>query len=257
MFTTLTRAPSATAFCRTASPAGVSPVGERGQRVGELDAAVVRPGPGLGLRDRLVAAVDARGVAERVRLDVQVDPGHVVGGDQLLEDPGDPGHAGAAVGQLRAGGVRRVAAERRDDVAAPGLDGGDVRAEGRRGDGLRGVAVPVRRARAGCRGLQKGQGQVPGPGRLGQGGQAAVGGVVGLEVRGEHVRGQRAAARPGARTGRRGAGRRGRGAQGGRRDQGRGGGGQDRPEGGASSHARILLPRAAPGAAAQTIHGYK
>src|SRR5579863_270474 len=121
----------------------VEPGGGARHRVGELDAAPVRLRPGLDHRDRLVAPVDAGRVGQRVRLDVQVDTGHVVGGDHLLVDGGDAGDVGATVGDVGAGGVGRVAAEGWDDLAACRLDLGDLDAVGGVRDRLAGAAVPV------------------------------------------------------------------------------------------------------------------
>src|SRR5215471_6432674 len=149
MFTTLIVAPSVIAFwIDNGLFGGVKPRGGARHGVGELDLAPVRRGPGFGLRDRLVAPVDASGIGQRVRLDVQIDTWDVIGGDHLLVDPGYRRDAGATVGDIGAGGVRGVTAERGDDVAARRLDHGDVAAEAGRGDGLAGVTVPVRRARA-------------------------------------------------------------------------------------------------------------
>src|SRR6202044_886305 len=85
--------------------------------------------------------------------------------------------------------------------------------------------------------------QVPGAGFAGQGGRAAVAGVVRLEVRGEDVARQDTGGRPGPGTGARGGESSGGESRGGESDRGHHGGrrGHRGHDGGVSSHARIPL----------------
>ncbi len=207
------------------------------------------------MRDGLVAAVDPGRVGERVGLDVQVDPRHVVGGDQALEDRGDRLHAGAAVGDLGVGGVGGVAAERRDDVAAACLDRGDVAAEAGRGDRLRRCRRPSRP----CRSRPSRSAGTPATGTWRP--TAATVRPGRCWCRTSRSRGRRPGTAAAATAGRLSAGR-GAGAGGGQaeRDHGRSRGGQRCQQRGVSSHARIPLARrngdqdnrpAAPGMASQ------
>ena len=212
---------------------GWQPGRERRQRVGELDREMVRRRPVLGLRDGLVTAVDPGGVGNRGSLDVQVDPGYVIGPDQALEYLRDRVHARAAVGELGASRVGCVAAERRDHVAASRLDRRDVGTEAGRPDRRAGVAIPVGGARAGRGRLQERQRQELRAGRRRQRGQAAAG-VIRLEVRREDPIRKRARGALGMQGG--GAGAAGKAD----RQRGRGGGGQPGQERGVTSHARSL-----------------
>ncbi len=159
-----------------------------GQGVRDLHRAPVGGRPVLDLLDRLVAAVDPGAVLQGVVLDVHIEAGHVVGRDDLLVRRRDGVDVRTAVGDLGAAVVGRVAAERRDHVAAARPDRGEVGAELGLGDGGARIAVPVGGAgTAGLR-LDEGHGQVLGAGRLGERGRAVA--VPRLEVRGEDVRGQ-------------------------------------------------------------------
>ncbi len=198
MFTMSMRALLATAFCSTARPLG----GEAPTwwSAACRRTATVRPLAAAQSSTILMAllrrSMPAR-VGQRVVLDVQVDPGDVVGGDDASRTrPAIELDVGAAVGDLGAGVVGGVPAERGDDVAAAGPDGVDVAAERRRTRS----ACRCRRSSTPCRS--------PGsavwmnaivrylsPDWLDEPGEAVAG--VRLEVRREDVGGQRDRRRPG------------------------------------------------------------
>src|SRR5205814_4599421 len=169
-----------------------------------------------------------------VDLHVEVDAGDVVCRDDPLELLGDRGNAGAAVGQFGAVGVGGEPAEGRHDVATGGADARDGAAEGGGRDRHPAVAVPHHGARADRGGLQERHGQELRAGLLGQRGRVVTGPR--LEVRREHVGGQRGRGGLGG-TGRR-QDRRGGGAE-------RTGTGQERGEA-ASEHGTFFLPRWGP-----------
>src|SRR5256885_513314 len=120
----------------------LQPGGAGGQRVDDVQRAAVPRGPFLDLVDGLVTPVDTAGVGQRVVLDVHVQPGHVVGRDDLDVGGRDLVDVGAAVGDLGRRVVGADPAEGRHDVAAARPDLGDVRAEHRAGDRLGRVTVP-------------------------------------------------------------------------------------------------------------------
>ncbi len=207
----------------------VDPGGVGRDRVDELDDAVAARGPVLDHGDGLVAPVDAGVVVERVLLGVQVEAGQVVGREHVLVGRGDGGHAMATVGQLGVVAVGRGTAERRDHLAALGLQGGDALGVGP-DRGVR-VAVPVHGAGARLRGLQEVEGEVLDARRASGLGQGVGRADVGLE----HVRRQHDGRL--MRRGRAGRGRAGRGRAGGRLGRDRRGGQADRSVDGQAGRA--------------------
>ena len=181
MLTTSTRVWWAIALCSTLTPLPHQPGRRRRQGVGDLQRPVVAARPPLDQRQRLVAAVDPGAVAKRAVLDVHVQPRHAVRGDHRLVGRDQVLEVGAGVGQLPAGVVGAVPAERGDHVPAHLLAQGlDLPRTGRR-HGLCGIAVPGRGARALRRCFEEGQRQVPGT-RLRARCRARSSGRPGLEV---------------------------------------------------------------------------
>ena len=170
--------PLASAVVRTPSPLRREPGRQHRDRVGDRELLAVAAGPRADLGERLRGEREVGGVGLLVGLDVEVEVVHVERGDHGLDLRGHRARRRALGAEVGAVGVDRVAAEGDADVAALGLQGGDLR--------LPAGLVRQRPLAAGA--VDEGQGEELGSVVGRDGGERGVA-QAGVDVRGEHVRG--------------------------------------------------------------------